>query len=186
MMNIFEHFPTIHTDRLILRAATLEDCNDAFTIYSDPKVMSGHGESGLRTIEDVATRLDQWFIQPFQQRRGIRFVIATKENKMIGSCGFWRWEKQHNKAEIGYELSRAFHGQGIMKEALLALLEYGFTQMKLNRIEAKTDHHNIASQKTLLSLGFQLEGIQKEAEFENDNYVDMYLYALLKKEWRNH
>lgn len=183
-MNIFDKFPRLETERLILKDVSLQNAEEAFEFYSDPEVMKGHGESGLKTLDEVRERIQQWYLNPFERHEGIRFGIYLKNtDRLIGSCGFWRIEEQHFMAEIGYELSSQFHRKGYMKEALKELVRFGFVEMKLNRIEANTDQYNIASQTTLESIGFVKEGIRKEAEYENGSFLDMHSYALLKREW---
>ena len=83
----------------------------------------------------------------------------------------------------GDELHPAYHKQGIMQEALSEMIRFGFTTMKLNRIEAQTDAFNHSSQKTINSLNFKLEGVQRQAQYEDDHFVDMLLYGLLKEDW---
>lgn len=184
-MNVFNTFPILETDRLILKNVNLHSVEDAYEIYSDSDVMKGHGQPGLKTIDEVKTLIQKRFINPYEQQMGIRFGIYLKDtNKLIGACGFWRIEKEHFNAEIGYELSSKFHRKGYMKEALMELIRFGFSEMKLNRIEANTDQYNIASQTTLASVGFIREGIRKEAEFEDGSFIDMYSYAFLKREWK--
>lgn len=183
-MSIFNKFPILETKRLVLKEVSLHHAEEAFEFYSDSEVMKGHGESGLKTLNEVRERIQQWYINPFEQHTGIRFGIYLKDtNRLIGSCGFWRIEEQHFKAEIGYELSTQFHRKGYMKEALNELVRFGFIVMKLNRIEANTDQYNLASQTTLESVGFIKEGVKREAEFEYGSFLDMHSYALLKKEW---
>ncbi|MDF2558281.1 MAG: N-acetyltransferase [Bacillales bacterium] len=183
-MRIFNKFPVLETNRLVLKDVSLHHSEEAFEFYSDPEVMRGHGESGLKTLDEVRERIQQWYINPFEKHTGIRFGIFLKDtNRLIGSCGFWRIEEQHFKAEIGYELSSKFHRKGYMKESLKELVRFGFLVMKLNRIEANTDQYNLASQNTLESVGFVKEGVRKEAEYENGSFLDMHSYALLKKEW---
>ena len=185
-MDIYIKFPTLETKRLILKAVSLDHAQEAFEFYGDPEVMKGHGRPGLKTLDEVRDKIQQWFIDPFENNAGIRFGIYLKDtDRLIGSCGFWKIEELHFKAEIGYELAKQFHRKGYMKEALKELVRFGFTNMDLNRIEANADQFNLASQSTLESVGFIKEGIKKEAEYEDGSFVDMHSYALLKKEWKD-
>ncbi len=183
-MNIFIDFPELRTRRLLLSRVTLEHMDDAYEFYSDDEVMKGHGEKGLKTIPEVKERILDWYVNPYENESGIRFGIFLQETgKLIGSCGFWKIEKLHFKGEIGYELASNFHRTGIMKEALQRLIVFGFEDLNLNRIEAKTDEYNIGSQSTLTSLGFVKEGVSRESEYEDGKFIDIYHYSLLRKEW---
>ncbi|MFZ3589502.1 GNAT family N-acetyltransferase [Bacillus sp. DJP31] len=183
-MDIFRDFPKLKTKRLNLSRVTLDHAEDAYEFYSDNEVMKGHGEQGLKTMPEVKERIQDWYVNPYENKSGIRFGIFLQDTgKLIGSCGFWRIVDQHFKGEIGYELASNYHRTGIMKEALQRLIVFGFENLNLNRIEAKTDEYNIGSQSTLTSLGFVKEGVQRESEYEEGKFVDIYHYALLRKEW---
>jgi ribosomal-protein-alanine N-acetyltransferase len=183
-MKIFDEFPILKTKRLILSHVSLDHVEDAYEFYSDNEVMKGHGEKGLKSMADVKERILNWYVNPYENKTGIRFGIFLQDSrKLIGSCGFRRIDHQHLKAEVGYELSSHYHRIGIMKEALQRLIFFGFEEMNLNRIEAKTDEYNISSQSTLTSLGFVKEGVLRESEYEDGEFLDMYLYSFLRKEW---
>lgn len=183
-MNIFEEFPILKTRRLKLSRVTLDHAEDAYEFFTDNDVMKGHKEKGLKTMAEVKERIVDWYVDPYEKKTGIRFGIFLQDTeKLIGSCGFWKKNDEHFKAEVSYELSSHYHRSGIMKEALQRLIVFGFEEMSLNRIEAKTDEYNIGSQSTLTSLGFVKEGILRESKFEEGEFFDIYLYSLLRKEW---
>ena len=71
---------------------------------------------------------------------------------MIGSCGFHHFDDGFQRAETGYELKRAAWGQGIMTEAMTAILSFGFTELGLHRVEAIIDDANARSKGLLLKL----------------------------------
>ena len=73
-----------------------------------------------------------------------------------------------------------------MKEALAAALLHGFTEMKLNRVEAFTGPENIASQKLLLGAGFTQEGVMKEHYFKDGKHHDSLVFGLLKKNFKGY
>ena len=75
-------------------------------------------------------------------------------------------------------------GKAFMDEALRALLNYGFTELKLNRVEADVDTRNEASKKTLERLGFSMEGYLRERWIVGDEISDSALYGLLHRDWR--
>jgi RimJ/RimL family protein N-acetyltransferase len=75
-------------------------------------------------------------------------------------------------------------GKGYINEALVALLEFGFTQLDLNRVEADIDPRNVASARTLERLGFQREGLLRQRWIVGDEVSDTAIYGLLAHEWR--
>ena len=72
-----------------------------------------------------------------------------------------------------------------MREALSALLDFGFQKLDLNRVEADIDPRNLASAKLLDRLGFQKEGFLRERWIVEGEISDTALYGLLKREWNS-
>jgi ribosomal-protein-alanine N-acetyltransferase len=88
------------------------------------------------------------------------------------------------RAGIGYELARSHWRQGIMKEALGAIIALGFKEMGINRIEAVVMPENIASLKLLEKLGFHNEGVLKEYEnWGSKGFTDLCMLALTRTSW---
>lgn len=114
---------------------------------------------------------------------GTYFDLILKENKkVIGSGGFHTWWRDHDRAELGYGLNHEdYKRQGYMNEALQFVLDYGFTKMHLNRIEAKTAQDNIASISLLEKYGFKKEAtIHGHYKMPDGSYSDDFLFYLLK------
>lgn len=84
---------------------------------------------------------------------------------------------------IGYWLGEKYQGKGIMTKACKALIQYCFEELNLERIEIRVATENIKSQAIPERLGFQKEGCLRNAEVLYDQYIDLYVYGLLKKEF---
>ena len=88
-------------------------------------------------------------------------------------------------AEIGYCLSKKHWGQGIMTEALKAVIDYLFSEVGLNRIVARHNVHNLASGRVMQKSGMTFEGVQRQSGKDNKgNYCDLAHYSILRGEWR--
>jgi len=125
----------------------------------------------------------------YVQRREIRWGITREDDdRIIVSCGLHHFDEgyygEYYRAETGYILHRACWGQGIMTEALSAVLTCGFTEMTLHRIEAVIDIANERSKNLLLKLGFQYEGNLRQRFLFRGNFEDEYYFGLLHDEWR--
>lgn len=175
---------TLETDRLLLRGLHLEDADFLFTEWSDPQVTRFMcDEEPLQQreqAEEVLCRFQSPETNPHLKWWGIE---RKADGRLIGTCGFGRWDQNHHRAEIGYDLCPDAWGQGLMPEALQALLRFGFEEMKLNRIEATVHVKNLRSQRVLKKLGFQREGLLREYFCRDGNYNDQVQYSLLKREW---
>jgi RimJ/RimL family protein N-acetyltransferase len=177
-------FPTLETERLVLRELTVADAEHVFRFFSDPEVMQFYDCEPLTSIEE-AKMLIRRFCQWFANQNGFRWGIALKSEPhlIIGTCGLFSWHRPNRTATLGYELSRPYWRRGIMTEALRALLGYGFGQLELNRIRATVVTANGASANLLEKLSFQKEGLLREAQFVNGKFDDLFSYALLRKDW---
>lgn len=129
---------------------------------------------------DQAQALIDFFITSYAEKRGIRWGIERKGTKgLIGTIGFNLWSPKHRRAEIGYELLPESWRNGYATEAISAVLQYGFQELKLNRIGAIVFTENEASNHLLLKLGFQQEGILRDYMVQNGRANDTYIYSLL-------
>ena len=180
--NSIERFPRLETKRLVLRELRPTDAEALFQVLSDETVMQQYDRAPLTRLEE-AQQIIERHRSRFERDEGIRWGITIKgENRVVGSCGY-SWHLRHQYAEIGYELARAYWNQGIITEALRALLQFGFETRNLHRVEAEVLLGNVASMRVLYKLGFQEEGILRERIFVNKHFYDVKLFSLLKSEF---
>lgn len=85
---------------------------------------------------------------------------------------------------MGYWLAENCTGKGIITKSCKVIINYAFETLALNRIEIKCGTGNYKSKGIPEKLGFVQEGILHQAEYLNDGYIDLYLYSLLKKDWK--
>jgi len=176
-------FPILETKRLILRKLTINDTSDVFNYFSKEEVAKYTDLEKFTTIKQ-AEKLINSFNKQF--RNGIRWgILLKKNNKIIGSCGFHHCNLQrldvwNYKVEIGYELTPEYWKKGIMTEALTEIIKYGFNKLSINRIEALIIPENIGSIKLIEKIGFKKEGLLKEYRYEKNNFIDCYIYSILK------
>lgn len=167
-----DDFPTLRTQRLLLRQETLLDAGAVLAVFSSPKVTQFHDLDTFSSI-DEAIGLIERRIKRFETGQGIRWGIARQlDNFIIGSCGF-TWDKQAQSAEIGYELNRVYWQQGIMTEALQAILQFGFLKCSLQFVTAEVMVNNTASKRLLCKLGFQSQGVFEQRGFWKGQHHDL-------------
>jgi RimJ/RimL family protein N-acetyltransferase len=179
----FTHFPSLTTNRLFLRQIQPQDAEDLFATLSDEEAMQFYGHEPHRAVDETHALIEQ--IQArYARREAIRWGVTLKgEDRVIGSCSFHHFDAGFHRAETGYELHRAFWGQGIMTEAISTILTYGFTELGLHRIEAIIDPANERSKGLLLKLGFTYEGNLRQRYYFRDHFEDEHYFGLLKDEW---
>jgi [ribosomal protein S5]-alanine N-acetyltransferase len=180
---MFTQFPCLTTNRLQLRQIQLTDAEALFATFSDEEVMEFYGHLPHRSVDDSYELIQQqqtWYAQ----REGIRWGITYKdEERVIGSCGFFLFDEGFHRAETGYELNRTFWRQGIMTEAMAAILTYGFAELGFHRIEAVVDEVNERSKGLLQKLGFTHEGTLRQRFSFRDRFWDEHYFGLLRDEW---
>ncbi len=177
----FSVFPEIITQRLLLRRISIDDAGEILMLRSNEEVMKYVDRKRASGIEE-AQALINTMNETVDTNNGIMWAIALKEQptKLIGYIGFWRLIKQNYRAEIGYMLNPKFWKMGIMKEALLRVIDFGFDEMKLHSIEADINPDNEASAKILESTGFIKEAYFKEDFFFEGTFRDTVIYSRLK------
>jgi len=182
----FIAFPQLETERLILRELRLDDAPEMFVNFSDVDVTRQLGDEPIHTSVEETRNLLRQLHGWHAQKVGIRWGITLKEgdDKIIGTLGFHRFDHASQKLEIGYELNKAYWGQGIMSEAVLAIMNYGFNMMKALRIEAGTDGINVRSHKLLKRLGFKQEACLRRRVYYRGTYWDEYWFGMLVEEYR--
>ncbi|MBX3082229.1 MAG: GNAT family N-acetyltransferase [Anaerolineae bacterium] len=179
----FAEFPLLTTARLHLRQIQLSDADDFFGILSDEETTRYYGHPPHRTIEDTRALIHRLHAF-FNRQEAIRWGVTLRgDDRLIGSCSLFHFDDGYNRAETGYELNRAYWGQGMMTEAMTALLDYGFENMELHRIEAIIDIANERSKGLLLKLGFTYEGNLRERYDMGTSLEDEHYFGLLRREW---
>ena len=105
------------------------------------------------------------------------------KGELAGMCGFNRIVGLSRRAEIGYWLAEEYTGTGIMTKAVKGLIDYGFSELGLHRIEIIAGVENKKSRKIPERLKFTEEAVMRDYEFLYDHYHDCALYRMLKTDW---
>ncbi|RRB07373.1 GNAT family N-acetyltransferase [Larkinella rosea] len=173
----FNPFPTLSTERLVLRQFRNTDAAHLFVLRSDESIMRFIPRP-LATSEADTAVLIQSFNENIRTNEMITWAIALRDSdEVVGTIGFVRMSKENYRAEVGYLLRTDYHGSGMMREALVAVVNYGFRTLNLHSIEAVVDPKNVASARLLERCGFQKEGHFKENKFYNGRFFDSVYYA---------
>lgn len=177
----FSPFPEIKTKRLLLRKMAKEDAAEILHLRSSEAVMQYIDRERAVTLNDAEVFLDR-INASIESNNGILWGITLKDypEKLIGNIGYWRLIKENYRAEVGYMLNPVFWKKGIMKEALLEVINFGFASMNLHSIEANINPGNAASAALLESTGFIKEAYFKEDFFFNGAFHDTIIYSRLK------
>lgn len=173
----------ITSHRLILRRFRYEDIPDLIEFTAHPSVASEVEELGT-TESEIRKYIDlQNSFEPFEKGKVFDLAIELKQSaKLIGLLTLII--KNHQKGEIGYGLGIDYRGQGYATEAARTLIDYGFSQLKLHRVQAIASSANPKSWQVMERLGMKAEGRLREASFKDEQWYDLLYYGILENEWR--
>jgi methylmalonyl-CoA/ethylmalonyl-CoA epimerase len=180
-------FPVLETDRLTLREFQMADVTAVFEMYARQDMNQWLEHEPMISILEADRRV-RGRMGLFEKGWGVRWAIAFKNSpeKLIGSCGYFSVRIGTHTVEMGYEVQPDNWQQGIMTEALTAVLDYSFSTSALvpvHRIEALVDPENAASIRLLTKLGFSNEGLRRGFGYWKGAYRDVIMFAILSSDW---
>lgn len=182
MSTVFSLFPVLHTPRLDLVEIKQSHRPDLFRLFSNPEVTRFYNVATL-TEESSAQKFIDHFQNRYKDKAAIRWGIALKEQEnIIGTLGFNNFTHNH-RANIGYDLLPQYWNKGLMQEALSTVLDFGFKQLYINRVEAEVMQGNKASEKVLEKLHFVKEGVLRDWMYFEGRHFDMTMFSLLRKDF---
>mgnify|MGYP002147930357 CR=1 FL=1 len=185
------HALRIETPRLLLRPLEDSDADSLWAIFSDPAVMR-YWSTPPWTDRERATSLIASDREALQERRDLRLGLVLRDGGLlVGTLSLYKIDAPCRRADIGYALGAAHQGQGLMNEALSAVVDLAFDHrpgtafddLRLNRIEADIDPRNAASCRALERLGFRHEGTLRERWWVAGEVSDTALYGLIRSDW---
>jgi ribosomal-protein-alanine N-acetyltransferase len=153
--------PCLETPRLHLRVLTIDDAPAVHTHFSDADVTRFMDIEPCRDLAEA-----QEIIRHHRDDTGCRWGLFDKSTgELLGTCGYHCWSQGSDaSAEIGYDLGRASWGSGLAREAVRAVLRFGFDVMHLSRIDAEVEPANERSIVLLEKLGFTREPEHRQGQ----------------------
>lgn len=171
----------LQTKRLLLRPTIEKDKEDFFEIFHDEKTC----RYLLYEPWDEQS-LDQEFHKKLLQRsmdgdRGMN-VSCVLDHKVIGSIAMW-YTDMKDTVEIGYIFNKNYSKKGYATEALLAIMQYLFYELKAHRIYANIDVRNDRSIALCKRIGMRKEAHFIKDYFYKGKWSDSYIYAMLIEDY---
>ncbi|MBD3285549.1 GNAT family N-acetyltransferase [candidate division WOR-3 bacterium] len=178
----------IKTERLILRRYRKADLED---ILEFSRTTDWWLERILPWEVDSQDITDYWEkvkdLNPFKDPRWFDLVIEVKSlGKVAGIVGYGVTviDEQHKQGMVGWLLGCDYQGQGYASEAAQAIITFGFSELSLHRISARTGMDNAPSWKMMERLGMRREAHFRESHTVKGQWRDEYIYAVLLHEWQ--
>lgn len=170
----------IETERLILRRFELSDAQAMFDNWASDdevtKYLTWPTHADVSVTEGI---LGQWVPQ-YEKDDYYNWAIVLKEHgsQPIGNINVAHWSEGREAPEIGYCMGRRWWHQGIMTEALAAVLDFLFDRVGVEQITALHDTNNPHSGGVMRKCGMAFDGVREKAGKNNQGVVDMARYVL--------
>ncbi len=174
-MSLFEPFPQLQTQRLLLRPLASADAPEMFRHECDPRVTRYFGRPPVASLAAMEAKV-AGIVADVAAGQVINWVLAdAASGALIGSACLWHWDRSRARAELGYWLAASRWGRGLVAEALVPVLAFGFARMALACVEARVDPDNVASVRVLLRLGFTGQPDASSVPDERGVHETMYV-----------
>jgi ribosomal-protein-alanine N-acetyltransferase len=149
--------PYLETERLVLRPLHDDDAEGIFQLRSDATVNQFLNRQPAKVIDDAIAHIKRIKENEAKQESFFWVITIKASARLIGTAMYYNIHKEEAQAEIGFELLPAYHGKGIMYEALTKIIEEGFGKLGFKTIKACTTPSNKPSSGLLKKLGFMHE-----------------------------
>jgi RimJ/RimL family protein N-acetyltransferase len=174
----------IETERLRLRAWSMDDVDAFASLYADTSVVRFLYDEPL-SHDAAAVRLAEYRDHLPGPDRWMNLVVELGDGgHILGTVGLNQRSDVHRQVELGYVFSPASSGQGYATEAASAMVSLAFDQVGAHRVFARLDARNGPSARLCERLGFRKEALLLENEFVKGEWCDELTYATLEEEWR--
>ncbi len=174
--------PTVNTERLLLRAFSVNDGEAVRQLAGDRRI----ADTTLNVPHPYEPGMAEQWIATHESLRATGelavFALALRESLTLIGAMSLQINSRCSHANLGYWIGHEYWNKGYCTEAAEAVLTYGFTDLGLNRIHASHLARNPASGKVMQKIGMQHEGVQREHTRKWDRYEDLVIYGLLKRE----
>ena len=166
-------------DLVVLRAVERGDLPNFARWLNDETVLEYFGQVLPLSLEQE----EQWYEGMLQDSSACAFSVEF-EGQHIGGAGFNQIQTRNRNAEVGLFIGiPSLWDRGLGSDIMRTLLRYGFLQLNLHRIYLRVFSQNRRAVHLYEKLGFQHEGLWRQAEFRSGRYHDICWMGLLRNEW---
>jgi len=177
-------FQEIQTKRLLLRNLLPCDADTMFAYRSHPEVRQ-YQSWEPQSIQEVQSFIDQTMKLEFDTTGWYQIGIALQsDDRLIGDCGIHFLEADRRTAEFGITVAPERQNNGYATEALNAILNMLFADLRKHRVFASVDPLNLPSMTLMKRLRLRQEGHFVQCLWFKDRWADDVVFAMLASEWQ--
>ncbi len=174
---------TIETERLVLRRVTPDDAEMMFKNWANDEDVARYMRwSPHGTVEDTRSIIANW-CDGYKSAHKYHWGICLKDGEIIGSLSVAGIDEFDSRADLGYCIGKAYWGRGYTSEAVSAVLDYMFSRVGINRIEAYHAVSNLASGRVMQKVGMTREGHARQKYKGRDGFEDSDMYGITRDDW---
>lgn len=176
----------LHSERLKLRLVEASDLIEVHTLHSLPETDEFNTLGIPKSIDETKSVIEAWVNDNQQQEiKNYTFAIEQKTNNhFLGLIALKLGNSKYRRGEVWYKLHSAFWGKGFGTEALNRILDLGFKELKLHRIEAGCAVENIGSIRVLEKVGMIREGRKRQVLPLKSGWSDNFEYGIIQTDNR--
>ena len=167
----------IYGEKTVLRAIEPSDNAPLLELINDPNTEKMLGGSSFPVSETAQAK---WICDQMGRTDVLRCIVADKATPKqgIGTVILSDIDRKNGNAQVHLKLSQAGRGKGYGTDALKAVVDYAFRQLRLHCVYAHILEYNEPSQKLFRKCGFQKEGILRNRVFKDGTYIDLISYSI--------
>ena len=176
------HLP-LRTERLMLRALTVDDLDDHLRLYGDPRVVTYLYEEAQDSAA-AGEHLRRRLVAELPEEGSWLNLAVEHDGRYLGEVGLCLVSRAHRQCEVGYVFLPEAAGHGYATEATAAMVELAFAELGAHRVAGRLDARNEASARVLARLGMRREAHLRGNELVKGEWTDEVVFAITEDEWR--
>ena len=184
--DFFARLPVIETPRLTLRKVRMSDAQDINAYARDREVARHVLWEAHQSAWDTRAYIRYLLWQYRNGLPGSWAIVLRETGKVVGTIGYMSYYADNAAVEVGYSLSRECWGQGLMTEALGAVIDETFRVLNIHRIEAMHFTDNPASGRVMEKCGMTHEGHLRGRIYCKGAFRDVEMWGILRRDWEKH
>ncbi|MCL8012906.1 GNAT family N-acetyltransferase [Streptomyces sp. AS02] len=173
--------PTLTGDKTVLRPFTEADADVMWEIFEDPEVLRFTDEPSQELTRE---QVRSWYGSRSDQPDRLDLAVIDRAGgELVGEVVLYEWDAKARSCTFRTLIGPRGRDRGLGTEAIRLIVGHGFEQLGLHRIELEVYGHNHRARRAYEKVGFVVEGVRREADLRDGEWVDWVVMAILDREW---